>query len=65
MKYCCVLDVDLAGKLNLNGARMLRKTQDINGYHVWIFDADTIPFDIGDAVQRGEAYFSTTMSIVF
>lgn len=65
MKYLCVLDVDLAGKLNLNGAHMLQKTKDVKGYHIWVFDANMIPFDISDAVQRGEAFFSTTMRIAF
>lgn len=65
MDMLCVTSVDTAGKLCLNGARLLRKTIDVNGVHVWFFDANNIPIDIGDAVQRGEAFFSNTMSIAF
>lgn len=65
MNMLCVTNVDVAGKLCLNGAKLLRKTIDVNGIPVWFFDANTIPVDIGDAVQRGEASFSNTMSIAF
>ena len=65
MDMLCVTNVDIAGKLCVNGAKLLRKNIDVNGIPVWFFDADNIPVDIGDAVQRGEAFFSNTMSIAF
>ena len=65
MNLLCVTNIDVAEKLCLNGAALLRKNIDVDGIYVWFFDADNIPVDIGDAVQRGEAFFSNTMSIAF
>lgn len=65
MTLLCVTNVDVAGKILLNGGIMLRKGQDVNGQFVWFFDADKLTFDIGDAVKRGDAFFSNTMSIAF
>ena len=65
MKYLCVLDTELANQLTSSGARVLQKRKDVNGYWVWTFDTNAIPFDISDAVQSGKAFFSTAMRIAF
>lgn len=65
MDLLCVTNSDIAENLRLKGARLLRKTKDINGTYVWFFGTDNIPIDISDAFHRGEVFFSSTMSIAF
>lgn len=65
MAMLCVTSPGLAKKLVADGAVMLQQRRDVNGEFVWFFDATKLSFDIGDAVQRGDAFFSSTMSIAF
>lgn len=65
MAMLCVTSPGLAKKLVAAGATLLQQRKDINGEFVWFFDADKLSFDISDAVNRGDAFFSSTMSIAF
>lgn len=65
MAMLCVLEPKLAQRLIDTGAKLLRTSKDIRGEVVWFFQPDDLSFDIGDAVQAGEAFFSSTMSIAF
>lgn len=65
MDMLCVVDAKLAKRLITTGSRLLRTSKDIGGEVIWFFESDNLSFDIGDAVQAGEAFFSSTMSIAF
>ena len=65
MAMLCVTSPGLAKQLVTEGALLLQQRRDVNGEFVWFFDANRLSFDIGDAVQRGDAFYSSTMSIAF
>lgn len=65
MTFLCVISPGLVKKLISEGAVLLQQREDVTGGTIWLFDADSLSFDISDAVRRGDAFFSNSMSIAF
>ena len=65
MVFLCVTNPALAEKLIIGGNKVFRQDKDIKGKTVWFFESSHLDFDIGDAMQNGDAFFSTSQSVVF
>ena len=65
MVFLCVTNKDLADRLISSGSKLFRQSKDIKGKTVWFFESEHLSFDIGDAMQNGDAFFSTSQSVVF
>lgn len=65
MEFLCVTNKSLADRLISNGNKLFRFQKDIEGNDVWFFQTSHISFDIEDAIQSGEAFFSKNMGVVF